>query len=218
MRPSRRIALLLLLSIALSCAHSRTAWRMRVRGTSTEFTVERAVPRGGYLDVALQGQGALRTFIPDTNECRRVAKGGAKVRYEWDGALGSVNEPNGTRRCQAVGVGTLTEWRVTRPEDPGMHDRRGVMRELARYRVVYRDRDVILARGYFPLTRHLGWVGPAEAIVVMKNTPACMRGPAALGTASLEYFPSGERVLGLVAKDRWCDVDALLLPLAANAR
>jgi hypothetical protein len=42
-----------------------------------------------------------------------------------------------------------------------------------------------------------------------------MRGPAALGTASLEYFPSGERVLGLVAKDRWCDVEALLLPLAA---
>lgn len=220
MRCRRRIALFLLVlaALALSCAHSRTAWRMRVRGSSTEFTVERAVPRGGYLDVSLRGNALLRTFIPDTRECRAVAKTGAKVRYEWDGALGSVNEPTGARRCQAVGIGTLTEWRVTRPQDPGMKDRRGVPRELARYRLVFRDRDVILARGHFPLTRHLGWVGPAEAIVVMKNTPACMRGPAALGTASLEYFPAGERVLGLVAKDRWCDVEALLLPLAQSVR
>lgn len=201
--------------LALGCATSTTAWRMRLRGTSTEFTVEHVVPRGGYLDVSLQGKAPLRTFIPDTDDCRRVVKAGAKVRYEWDGAMGSVNEPLGNRRCQAVGIGTLTEWRVTRPEDTGLPDGRGVPRELARYRVVFRDRDVILARGFFPLTRHLGWVGPAEAIVVMKNTPGCMRGPAALGTASLEYFPSGERVLGLVAKDRWCDVEALLLPLAA---
>jgi hypothetical protein len=213
----RRIAVLLLplAPLALACATSTTAWRMRIRGTSTEFTVAGVVPRGGYLDVSLQGQSALRTFIPDTNDCRRVVTAGAKVRYEWDGAMGSVNEPLGSRRCQVVGIGTLTEWRITRPEDTGLPEGRGVPRELARYRVTFRDRDVILARGFFPLTRHLGWVGPAEAIVVMKNTPGCMRGPAALGTASLEYFPSGERVLGLVAKDRWCDVEALLLPLAA---
>jgi hypothetical protein len=186
---------------------------MRIRGTSTEFTVERAVPRGGYLDVTLAGQARLRTFIPDTNECRRVAKGGAKVRYEWDGALGSINEPLGSRRCQAVGIGTLTEWRLTRPED--LPDGRSAPRELARYRVVFRDKDVILARGLFPLTRHLGWVGPAEAVVVMKNTPSCQRGPAALSTASLEYFASGDRVLALIVKDRWCEVEALLLPLAA---
>ena len=47
---------------------------MRIRGTSTEFTVQRVVPRGGYLDVSLQGQSALRTFIPDTADCRKLAK------------------------------------------------------------------------------------------------------------------------------------------------
>jgi hypothetical protein len=211
----RSIAILLLAPLALACAHSTTAWRMRIRGTSTEFTVERAVIRGGYLDVSLQGQSPLRTFIPDTSDCRQVVKKGAKVRYEWDGALGSVNEPLGSRHCQVVGIGSLPEWRITRPEDTGLLDGHSVPRELARYRVVFRDRDVILARGSFPLSRHLGWVGPAEAIAVLKNTPGCMRGPAALGTASLEYFPAGERVLGLVAKDRWCDVEALLLPLAS---
>jgi hypothetical protein len=211
--PIRCIVLLLAASSALACAHSTTAWRMRIRGTSTEFTVERAVPRGGYLDVTLAGAAQLRTFIPDTKECRKVATAGAKIRYEWDGALGSVNEPLGARRCQAVGIGTLTEWRLTRPED--LPDGRSPPRELARYRVVWRDKDVILARGLFPLTRHLGWVGSAEALVMMKNTPSCMRGPGALGTASIEYFASGDRVLGLVVKDRWCDVEALLLPLAA---
>jgi hypothetical protein len=212
----RRIAPLLALALlALGCAHSTTVWRMRIRGASTEFSVERVVPRGGYLDVSLQGQSALRTFIPDSVDCRKLAKKGTKIRYEWDGAMGTIRELTGSRRCQAVGIGTLTEWRLTRPEDTGLADGVGMPRELARYRVVWRDKDVILARGLFPLTRHLGWVGPAEAIVMMKNTPGCMRGPAAMRTASLEYFPSGERVLGLVAKDRWCDVEALLLPLAA---
>ena len=213
----RRLALLVALAAcAAACAHSTTVWRMRIRGASTEFQVERVVPRGGYLDVALKGQSALRTFISDTDDCRKLAKVGATVRYEWDGAMGTLTEPLGTRRCQAVGIGTLTEWRITRPEDTGLPDGEGVPRELARYRVVFRDNDVILARGYFPLTRHLGWVGPAEAIVMMKNTPGCMRGPAAAGVASLEYFPSGDRVLGLVSKDRWCDVEALLLPLAGR--
>ena len=212
----RGLGLFLAISLlALSCAHSTTVWRMRIRGASTDFTVERVVPRGGYLDVTLQGQSALRTFLPDAVDCRGLVKPGAAVRYEWDGAMGVVAEKLGSRRCQVVGIGSLPEWRLTRPEDTGLPDGRGVPRELARYRVVFRDQDVILARGSFPLTRHLGWVGPAEAVVLLRNTPGCARGPAALGTASLEYFPAGERVLGLVAKDRWCDVDALLLPLAA---
>jgi hypothetical protein len=187
---------------------------MRIRGASTEFTVESVVPRGGYLDVKLQGASPLRTFIPDDGSCRQVAKPGARVRYVWDGAMGSVAEPTGSRSCQAVGIGSLAEWRQTRPEDTGLPLGRGLPREVARYRVVFRDQDVILARGFFPLTRHLGFVGAADAIAVMRNTPACQRGPAAAASASLEYFPAGERVLGLVVKDRWCDVDGLLLPLA----
>ena len=211
-----RLAVLLAIALlGLSCAHSTTAWRMRIRGSSTEFTVDRAVPRGGYLDVSMKGPSALRTFIPDTPDCRQIVKNGARVRYVWDGAMGSLAEPVGSRSCQAVGIGSLPEWRITRPEDTGLPQGRGVPREVAHYRVVFRDKDVILARGFFPLTRHVGWVGAAEALVVMSNTPGCVRGPGALGSASLEYFPAGERVLGLVAKDRWCDVEALLLPLAA---
>jgi hypothetical protein len=181
---------------------------------STELTVESVVARAGYLDVKLSGDSPLRTFISDDSACRRVARLGARVRYVWDGAMGSLAEPTGSRSCQAVGIGSLGEWRQTRPEDTGLPQGRGLAREVARYRVVFRDQDVILARGHFPLTRHLGWVGAADAIAVMRNTPACQRGPAATSTASLEYFPAGERVLGLVAKDRWCDVEGILLPLA----
>lgn len=215
MRLAAATAILAFAFAALACAHSTTAWRMRIRGASTEFRVESAVPRAGYLDVRLQGQSQLRTFLPDSKDCRVVAKPGAKIRYVWDGALGAVSEPVGSRSCQVVGVGSLSEWRLTRPEDTGLAPGVSVPREVARYRVVFRDRDVVLARGFFPLTRHLGWVGPAEAIVVLASSPGCLRGPAAASTASLEYFPAGERVLGLVAKDRWCDVEAILLPLAA---
>ena len=212
----RRIAWLLAASaVALACAHSTTVWRMRLPGSSTQFRVERAVARGGYLDVQLAGQAPLRTFLTDRPECRRLVTVGATVRYEWDGALGSVVEPAGSRRCQAVGIGSLAEWRQTRPEDTGRPRVEGLPREVAHYRVVFRDAEVILARGSFPLTRHLGFVGAAEAVVLMRSTPSCLRGPAALATASLEYFPDGERVLGLVTQDRWCDVEALLLPLAS---
>jgi len=209
----RRILVALLVGASLACAHSTAVWRMGIRGMSTEFTVERVVARAGYLDVALQGDSPLRTFLPDDVACRRVAKAGARVRYVWDGAMGSLAEPTGAKSCQAVGIGSLGEWRQTGPQE-GLPQGAGLPREVARYRVVFRDKDVILARGHFPLTRHLGWVGAADAIAVMRNTSACARGPAASSSASLEYFPAGERVLGLVAKDRWCDFEALLLPLA----
>jgi hypothetical protein len=59
----RRSAILLTIALlALSCAHSTTVWRMRIRGASTEFTVAGVVPRGGYLDVLRES--ALRTFLP----------------------------------------------------------------------------------------------------------------------------------------------------------
>ena len=209
----RVVPVLVLAAFGLACAHSSTVWRMRIRGSSTEFTVERVAPRAGYLDVQLKGDSPLRTFIPDDASCRKVVQPGARVRYVWDGAMGSIAEPTGPRSCQAVGIGSLTEWRQTVSQE-GLPQGRGLPREVARYRVVFRDRDVILARGHFPLTHHLGWVGAADAIAVMRNTPACQRGPAADATASLEYFPAGERVLGLVVKDRWCDVEGLLLPLA----
>ena len=214
LRIARLTAVVALAALGLACAHSTAVWRMGIRGMSTEFTVASVTARGGYLDVGLVGESSLRTFIPDESGCRRVAKPGAKVRYVWDGAMGSLAEPAGRWTCQAVGIGSLGEWRQTRPEDTGLPQGTALPREVARYRVVFRDKDVILARGHFPLTRHLGWVGAADAIAVMRNTPACQRGPAAGGTASLEYFPAGERVLGLVTKDRWCDVEALLLPLA----
>ena len=214
MRLLRAARLAALAGLGLACAHSTAVWRMGIRGMSTEFTVESVAARGGYLDERLQGDSPLRSFVPDEAACRQITKVGARVRYVWDGAMGSLSEPAGRRSCQAVGIGSLGEWRQTRPDDTGLPQGRGLPREVARYRVVFRDKDVILARGHFPLTRHLGWVGAADAIAVIRNTPACQRGPAATGSASLEYFPAGERVLGLVVKDRWCDVEGLLLPLA----
>lgn len=210
----RWLAIGLVAVLGLGCARSTAVWRMGIRGMSTEFTVERVTARAGYLDVQLVGKAPLRTFVADDGECRALAKPGARVRYVWDGAMGSVSELVGSRSCQAVGIGSLPEWRQLRPQDVNATERRELPREVARYRVVFRDRDVILARGYFPLSRHLGWVGRADAIAILRNTPSCQRGPAATTAASLEYFLDGDRVLGLVHQNRWCDVEGLLLPLA----
>jgi hypothetical protein len=210
----RLLITLLTVSFGLACASSTAVWRMGIRGMSTEFTVEHVEARAGYLDVQLRGKSPLRTFMPGDASCRDIVTPGARVRYVWDGAMGSVAELTGSRSCQAVGIGSLPEWRQLRPQDVDAQPGKKLPREVARYRIVFRDRDVILARGYFPLSRHLGWVGPADAIAVIRNTPSCQRGPAAATAASLEYFPAGDRVLGLVLENRWCDVEGLLLPLA----
>ena len=143
----------------------------------------------------LPRRGAARGFAAAHLPARRAPTAGAwrrpdaRVRYVWDGAMGSLAELGGAATCQAVGIGSLAEWRQTRAEDTGLPQGAGLPREVARYRVVFRDSDVILARGHFPLTRHLGWVGAADAIAVMRNTPACQRGPGGGGHREPRVLP-----------------------------
>ena len=57
--------------------------------------------------------------------------------------MGSVAELVGSRSCQAVGIGSLPEWRQLRPQDVDAQPGKKLPREMPATGIVFRDRDVI---------------------------------------------------------------------------
>lgn len=200
------LALLLLTAAVSACNLSRNVWQAGIPGVRTSFTVSKVVERGGYLDVTVTGEAArLRSFVPADAECAAVLVPEAAVDYLAIGPYGGFEREG--QRCQAIGIGTLHEWRDRRPETPGSL----IPRAQARYRVVYEDAELVFLRGRFPVTGRLGWVEGADTIAVVPRTPLCER-PIRSGVASVEYYPRGKDVLALLSDAGRCPIEGLLQP------
>jgi hypothetical protein len=141
---------------------------------------------GGYLLASIRDErGELRFFFPDTPECAQVIVAEASVSYRPAGALGRVSR--GDLNCDPVGIASLVEWRdrrarVTRPSGSS-----ALPRELARFRVVYSDDDVIFVRGRFLIAREIRWIGD-DTIAML---PARCRALAESGSATVEFRAIG---------------------------
>jgi hypothetical protein len=201
---------------ASACDPQRNLLLAGIPGVGTEFRVVGATERYGFLDAQLEGVGhdtRQRSFLPATASCRRVVSG-ERVRFVSSGAAGTLVRDG--ERCDAVGIGTLTEWRARRPEPAGLGGT-PVPRAQATFHQVYADEETLLLRGDFPLSSRVGWSGFADTIAVVPNVPRC-RPVAARGVASLEYHPSGEPVLGLVTDEGPCPIHGLIQPGRPVAR
>ncbi|RIL08054.1 MAG: hypothetical protein DCC71_00965 [Proteobacteria bacterium] len=199
-----------LLLASTACNVHRNLYLSGVPWVGVAFDVARADVRGRYLDVELHGQGTtLRAFLPASEECAAVATPETTVRFEAAGALGRL-ERAGAGSCTLAGIGSLEDWRGRGPrgvtESP-------VPRAQAEYDLVYRDADVALLRGRFPLVGELGWTGASDTIAVVPTDASC----AAIlerDVASMEYRPAGGNVLTLVSGDGLCRIEGLIRPLA----
>jgi len=208
-----RVALIVAAACAAvpSCS-TRNLFLAGVPGAHTPLHVQSLVVRGEVLDATLVGEGiTLRTFAPRTPECRAVLAPEASVDYVARGAWGEL-EGSG-RACPAIGIGTLPLWRDKQPDPIGL-DGTPVPREQASYRPVYSDESVIFLRGRFPLAGLLGWTGSDDTIAVVSHVPAC-QDVFTRRTASMQYYPNGEPVLGLVSGDTLCPIQGLVQPLDA---
>lgn len=163
--------------------------------------------RGPYLDVLVRdGDTDHRRFVPRSPDCVFVLTPEARVAFSDTGIAGRF-ERSGVR-CDAVGIG-----------DPLMsRSRRGrgelgelVPRRQASFREFYRDADVILLRGRFPLVGRVGFAGGGDCVAVVRNRPAC-RQAAEEGVASIEFRARGPNTLALVAGRELCRIDLLALP------
>ncbi len=205
MRLARLAAVLVL---AAACNPSKTAFQLGLPGSSIEMTAARVKPRGGYLDTELHGSGlTLRTFLPASEVCQRVVVPEALVEYRSGASYGSL--VRGEDRCDAIGIGSLREWRNRRPRQTS----RIVPSGRASYSVVFRDEEVTFLRGRFPLVGLLGFAGMGDTIVVVPNTPECL-GPIGRDTSTIEYFHGGRNVLTLSSSEGRCNIEGLLRPLS----
>ncbi|MDJ0790163.1 MAG: hypothetical protein QNK05_25495 [Myxococcota bacterium] len=165
--------------------------------------------RGPYLDVVVQdGDETQRRFVPVSPDCRFVLTAEARVAFHSSGLAGRF-ERSGVL-CTAVGIGDPLMSRSNRG--------RGGMGELiprgqANFRELYRDDDVILLRGRFPLVERVGFTGGDDCVAVVRNEPAC-RDAAEEGVASIEFRARGKNTLALVAGRELCRIDLLALPPA----
>ena len=202
------------------CSSTRIEGALGLPGAETPVRVTDVVGRGDYLEATLLGTGAehlggrvmrpglaLRFFFPWEPTCRGVLVPEAEVAYVEGGRLGRVRSAKG--ECDPVGIGSLRAWRDRRPRR--REDRLGIPRSQAVFEVIYRDEEVALVRGRFPLANRFDWVGGNDTIAAIPRTPECER-VLERGVAALEFRVRGDDPLRLIEDRGYCPVIGLIHP------
>ena len=195
----------------VGCNVQKNLWASGLPGLSTSLVVSEVQPAAGYLEAQLQGQGwHLDTFTPADEACTALLRPGAEVAYVANGPYGTLG--TGEELCQAIGLGSLREWRDRRPNQTTVVM---IPRAQADYKVVYNDEKQVFLRGRFPLGSLLGFTGLDDTIAVVPNTSLCQE-PIRDGVASMQYYQTGPHPLVLLSGDGQCPILALVQPLPGS--
>jgi len=211
---NRRVvgALLLWLGATSGCNVQKNLWQAGIPGVKTPLVVTRSVPLAGYLQVDLVGSGLhLDTFTPANEDCAAVMRPEGSVDYVANGPYGLFQR--GDQTCDAIGLGSLREWRDRRPSQTNVVM---VPRAQADYKIYYQDARQVLLRGRFPLGGLLGFSGLDDTIAIVPNVAVCQK-PIQSSVASMQYYQNGENPLVLLSGDGECPITALLQPLPGSA-
>jgi hypothetical protein len=203
-RPGR--VLLATLAIALGCSSSPVQ-QAGIPGTAAGASVELLAERGpNHLDVVVATGGtSWRFFLPASEACRAILEA-SELRYAQSGPLGSLRSGD-ELRCDPNGILSLRQWRdrTSRSRPPGIPSGQ------ARYRIIYRDDDLALALGRFPMVGHLGWTGGEHTIAVIPNSQECQE-QLARNVSTIEYRASGAVPLALLGSSGRCPLLGLARP------
>jgi hypothetical protein len=199
------------LGAGAGCNVQKNLWQAGIPGVKTPLVVVRSVPLAGYLEVDLVGSGLhLDTFTPASEDCATVMRPEAAVDYVASGPYGVFHR--GDQTCEAIGLGSLREWRDRRPSQANVVM---IPRAQANYEVYYKDAKQVLLRGRFPLGALLGFTGLDDSLAVVPNISVCQR-PITSSVASMQYNQNGENPLVLLSGDGECPITALLQPLPGS--
>jgi hypothetical protein len=198
------------LSVALvwACA-SEPARVIRLPGAETPSVVTRVDQRGPFLDATL---GDWRFFFHDEPTCQAVLELGAQVSYHDSGPLGSVDSEAGA--CEPIGVGSLEAWRSLRGR--GMDDKPKPRAQTVS-REMYRDKDVVLLRGRFPLASRARMRGD-DIVAVLDADDACVpKISSSEQTGTMEYKQSGRPPFRLFLGGESCTIVGFIKPFGLAA-
>jgi hypothetical protein len=217
MRAAAGTVLAIALAVAFGvngCNWRKTTWELGMGGFGMELLVAYVEERGPYLDAGLVGHGLdLRTFVPANDVCRAVLNTEEPVTYAERGVAGRFDRAG--LSCEAVGYGDSRIRGARQPRRGELRDS-AVPRTQATFRTLYKDADVVLLRGRFPLASRIGWSGGQDTVVVVGNVERC-RAPVERGVASMEYRPGSRNALALVGATGLCRIDGLIQPLDGPA-
>ncbi len=202
-----RAALQLALA-ALALAACQPNKPLPLPGHKTGYVVEGNARRAGFLEVLIRNpDDEFRLFFAPVDECAARLVPETSVKYAESGPLGQI--VLGEERCDPVGISPLA---VLRDRHPRPYINRGAARRQATFREIYRDEEVGLARGRFPLVNLIGWSGGIDTIAVLPLTPNCLR-PLDQGVASIEFRDAGPYPLFLIGPSGRCPILGLIRPL-----
>ena len=167
---------------------------------------------GPYLDATLSNQRfSLRFFFPRSEDCLALIRSGAERRYLPIGSLGSVVDEE-KRRCEAIGVASLREWRDDQPRRRAPHL---TPRVQVAFRTIFEGEDLVLVRGRFPLALEIHWPAAMDTVVMLPAGPVCDEARQR-GKATMEYHATGPEPFLLVGEEGSCPILGFAGPLEAD--
>ncbi len=180
-------------------------------GWNTKVEVVKTVQLDRYLEVHFKGDGFdVERFFPANDTCRELFVPGRQVVYAMAGSFGEFRD--GDLICTATGVADLEKWRRRFGKNSSLTTAAPIPRAQANYQLVKRGSDRILLRGRFPLASNLRVSGTSDLVLVLPRSPECEQ-VATRQTASMEYRPSGNPALALLASQGRCNVYGFVAPL-----
>jgi hypothetical protein len=193
---------------AAGCSTERMIYEAALPGTGTHASLKWLGEHGGYVGVHVETAGVpLRFFVARADPgCAALRTDLDPIEYENNGPLGRLR--SGEITCDLVGILSLREWRSRqRRRSPGL-----LPRATASWSEIYRDEEMVLARGRFPLSNRLGWAGGADTVAVF--APGAVCDPVLeRGVGTLVFYDGGPNVLALLADGAVCPVLGLAIPL-----
>ena len=132
----------------------------------------------------------------------------------------SISEPGNGPGAYALRRGWKLSPCLSNPKQSFLQLRRG--REAIRatrrdatehdFREIWRDDDLVLVRGRFPLTAMVSWAGGHDTIAIIPDSDVCL-GFLETGVASIEFRASGRQPLVLIDRNNLCPITGFALPL-----
>jgi hypothetical protein len=198
----------LLACLALACTGDELVVQSGIPGARASSEVRLVAERGELLDVNSETGGReTRFLVPNDDDCRHLFVGEQPVSYSNSGGrFGSFHA--GDRSCEPVGVLSLVQWRDRRPRNQNasvIPRARAELRER-----IYRDDDVELIRGRFPLAAQIGITGAQDLIAVIPVTAECADLPVP-GSLSMEFRQVGRQPFTLIHEGRRCTLQGFAL-------
>jgi len=164
---------------------------------------------GPYLDATLSNpRFSLRFFFPRSEDCQALIRSGEDRRYLPIGSLGSVVDEE-KRRCEAIGVASLREWRDDQPRRRSPHL---TPRVQVAFRTIFEGENLVLVRGRFPLALEIRWPAAMDTVVMLPAGPVCDEARQR-GKATMEYHATGPEPFLLVGEESRCPILGFAGPL-----